>query len=224
MCRPASFIVTKDAVLWSKTSDRHEDILQEFGIKDIALPPAFVRVELVPNDGLLWTDPDGWTFNIDQDSFPKWWSAGKAEKKVRSVALRWQAEKVVKPGEESTREKEYVYGTVQKVLSGGTVQKVLSGGTVQKVLGGGTVQEVLSGTVQEVWGGGTVQKVLSGGTVQKVLGGGTVQEVLSGTVQEVWGGTVQFYTKPDLSILQDPNAVLIDRSGEKVLCYVGKQA
>ena len=180
MCRPASFIVTKDAVLWSKTSDRHEDILQEFGIKDIALPPAFVRVELVPNDGLLWTDPDGWTFNIDQDSFPKWWSAGKAEKKVRSVALRWQAEKVVKPGEESTREKEYVYGTVQKVLSGGTVQKV--------------------------------------------LGGGTVQEVLSGTVQEVWGGTVQFYTKPDLSILQDPNAVLIDRSGEKVLCYVGKQA
>jgi hypothetical protein len=50
--------------------------------------------------------------------------------------------------------------------------------------------------------------------VQKVWGGGIVQAV--------WGGgTVQAYTKLDRSILKGANAVLIDRSGPKVICYGG---
>jgi len=144
-------------------------------------------------------------------------------------------------------------GTVQEVWCDGTVQKVSDGGTVQKVRNGGTVQEVsYGGTVQEVWNGGTVQKVRNGGTVQEVSYGGTVQKVSysgtvqevsdGGTVQEVWnggtvqevsyggtvqkvsdGGTVIAYTKLDVSILKHKNAVLIDRSGDTVICYTGLQ-
>jgi hypothetical protein len=60
--------------------------------------------------------------------------------------------------------------------------------------------------VQEVWDGGMVQEVWDGGTVQEVL-----------------GGTVQAYTKLDPAILKSPRAVLIDRSGNVPVCYVGKE-
>ena len=93
---------------------------------------------------------------------------------------------------------------------------------MQEVRMGGTVQNVYGGTVQKVCGGGTVQKVC-GGTVQKVWMGGTVQEVCSGTVQEVCSGTVIACCKLDRSILKADTAVLIDRSGNVVKCYTGKE-
>jgi hypothetical protein len=217
MCKPASFIVTKDAVLWSKTSEGHEDIIKEFGLHaDGVRGPNICRVELVPSDGLYYTDPATWAFKTDQDILPQWWNEEDGKRRSLAAAIHWQASKIIKPGEErsvsagefilfnygtvqavcsgGTVQEVYFGGTVREVCSGGTVQAVCSGGTVQVVLGGGTVREVcFGGTVREVCSGGTVQAVCSGGTVQVVLGGGTVREVcFGGTVREVCsGGTVQ---------------------------------
>ena len=34
MCRPASMIVTKTKVFWSEKSDSHEDIVEEYKLKE----------------------------------------------------------------------------------------------------------------------------------------------------------------------------------------------
>jgi hypothetical protein len=186
MCKPAGFIVTKDAVFWSKTTDSHEDIIAEFGLHpDGARGPNICRVELIPADGLYWTDPATWEFNVDQDIRPEWFDLEEATRRVKAAALNWQAAKIIKPGE-------------------------------KRNVGAGEFILFDYGTVQEVWGGGTVQKVWGGGTVQTVGDGGTVQTVGD-------GGTVQAYTKLDPAILKSPCAVLIDRSGNVPVCYVGKE-
>ncbi|MFA5054014.1 MAG: hypothetical protein WC565_08135 [Parcubacteria group bacterium] len=151
MCQPASFIVTKDSVLWSKVTESHEDILSEFGFHmDGARGPNGARVELSPRNGLFWTDPAMWVFKIDQDAVPEWWDAADAERRVKAAALNWQATKIIKPDQrrDEIKKGEFVlfsYGTVQEIW-GGTVQEIL-GGTVQEIWGG-TVQEILGGTVQ----------------------------------------------------------------------------
>ena len=210
MCREASFVITENRVYWSRKSDSHEDIIQEFGLNHLDCdPPGFVRVELTPPGNDFRLPVSDWVFRVDQDIVPDWWNAAWAENQIRETAIDWLGCKVLLPGQviKELKDKIFaVYGTVQEVY----------GGTVQKVYGGGTVQKV--------WDGGTVQKVWDGGTVQKVYGGGTVQGVWDGgTVQEVYGGTVIAYTHLDPIILKSPNAVLIDRSGNVVRCYTGIQ-
>ena len=222
MCQPASFVVTKTAVFYGSKSESHEDIIEEHGLENLdrEINLGLVHVEITPPGGNFAAPLEQWQYQVDQDLLPEWYNAADVEDRVRAKLPKWASEKIVLANQIVEKANGHiiaVYGTVQKVLDGGTVQEVWGGGTVQEVWGGGTVQKVLDGgTVQKVWGDGTVQKVLDGGTVQKVLGGGTVQEV--------WGGgTVQSYTESiTKGILHGRNAVLIDRSGERVVCYIGE--
>jgi len=45
MCRPASFVVTKDKALWTRCTNSHELIIKEYGFDDTKREPDFV-VEL----------------------------------------------------------------------------------------------------------------------------------------------------------------------------------
>ena len=49
MCTPASFVLTKDRVFWSKKSDSHEDIIEEYKLNpDGIRGPNIVRVKISP--------------------------------------------------------------------------------------------------------------------------------------------------------------------------------
>ena len=153
MCNPASFVVTKGKVFWSKTSDSHEDIIDEFelGNLDREFSMNLVRVEITPPDNNYQLPISKWVYSTDQDILPEWYDADKCEERARIALTDWIAEKVVLSGEvveKLTTCKLFVFGTVREVWGGGTVQKVWDGGTVREVLDGGTVREV--------WGGGTV--------------------------------------------------------------------
>jgi hypothetical protein len=184
MCRPASFVVTKDSVLWSPTTESHEEIITEFGLHaDGVRGPNICRVELIPEDDLYWTDPATWSFGVDQDTLPEWWDAVDAERRVKAAALKWQAAKIIKPEQNRNviKDGEFVlfsYGTVQAIC---------------------------------------------GGTVQAICGG-TVEAIRGGTVEEIRGGTVEAYVKLDPELLKGKYTVLIDRSGDVPVCYVGKEA
>ncbi len=206
MCQPASFILTKDKVFWGTKSDAHEAIIEEHKLHaDGAKGPNIVRVEIVPKDNDFRLPLDEWVYKLDQDKKPKWYDAAECEARARLVLPDWLAAKVVLPGEKIeslSRDLIAVYGDIHYVR-GGTIQYV-EGGTIQYVRGG-TIQYVYGGTIQYVYGG----------TIQYVEGG-TIQYVEGGTIQYVYGGF-------DLSVLQGPNAILIDRSGPVPICYVGIQ-
>ncbi len=74
MCKPISGIILKDRILFSELSTSHTDILLEQKIEDTKenAERLFVRAELYPADGDMFSDINNWIFNVDQDIIPEW--------------------------------------------------------------------------------------------------------------------------------------------------------
>ena len=135
MCAPASMILTKDSVLWSKTTDSHEEIIREFGIRDaVGGVPQIVRVEITPPHGNFEAPAKDWTYKLDQDHVPAWYEAEEGERRTREALPAWIAEKIVLRSETivslSAGIKLAVYGQVGTVGGNGQVGTV-RGGTIQ---------------------------------------------------------------------------------------------
>lgn len=95
MCIPASMIVTRERVLWLRDSDSHEDVIRHYGLNDGVGRSDFARVEITPQNGNFALPLDQWTFSIDQDVLPDWWSAEWAEGEVRRELPRWIAARTI---------------------------------------------------------------------------------------------------------------------------------
>jgi len=237
MCRPASFIVTKSNIFWSKTTEGHSEIIEEFGLKekDVRGNYTLVGVEIVPPNKDYKLPLSKWQFCVDFAGFkrdlPSWWNEKKVEKRVRQALKEWRKCKIVMPNE--TRNIENgdsiiaIYGTI-KYVCGGTIEYVC-GGTIEYVCGG-TIGSVDGGTIEYV-DGGTIESV-DGGTIESV-DGGTIESVYGGTIKYVCGqlpneikgnATIIAYSSLSPEILKSTQAVLIDRSKKTVVCHVGKES
>jgi len=230
MCRPASFVVTKDRVYWSKSSDSHEDIIKENDLEEsnIRSEIQFVRVEICPPGGDFRMPLEKWRYKTDQDLLPEWYVESEEEKRVRAVLPDWLKSNVVLPDQsvaEIRKPMVAIYGTV-KSIDGGTVGYI-RGGTVESIRGG-TVKSIDGGTVGYI-DGGTVESI-DGGTV-KYINGGTVGSIHGGTVGYIRGQfpsrvtgnpTIINYGLLTPDILKSSQAVLVDRSKGTVTCFVGK--
>ena len=217
MCKPASFVITKDKVFWSKVSDSHEDIIKEFSLAaEVAGKICIVRCEITPpKEGRFDLPADEWIYKTDQEakSLPEWFDAAEVEARCRMELVYWLETKVVLQG----RIIQKLESGVSVFVCGGTVNEVC-GGTVNWV-SGGTVNAVWGGTVNAVWGG-TVNEVC-GGIVNEVCGG-IVNKVWGGTVNNVCGGTVKFYISFSCK-LTGLRAVVINRIGKKAKRHVGSE-
>jgi hypothetical protein len=101
MCRPASFVLTKDRVFWSRKTESHTEIVSEFELhEDGSRGVNVVKIELVPPDGEdLTCDLAKWEYHLDQDRVPDWYDAAKCEKRARKVLPDWHNAKVLSDGE-----------------------------------------------------------------------------------------------------------------------------
>jgi len=97
MCRPASLVVTKDRVFWSKHTESHESIIEEHRLYEMGVQgPNLVRVELVPVDNDFSKPVSEWELVTDQDILPDWWAPEHYEDEIRDVVEHeWLPEKVV---------------------------------------------------------------------------------------------------------------------------------
>ena len=132
MCRPASFIATKGKIWWSKKTDSHEEIINEFKLhQDGALGPNIVRLEIVPPNEHDFDKPlNEWVYKVDQDLIPEWYDAVKYEKSARKALKDWAKAKLILPGDKIAEFKEG-----WAILCGGTISAVW-GGTISAVRGG----------------------------------------------------------------------------------------
>ena len=95
MCKPASFVVTKECVFWSKLSDGHEDIIREFNLHDDGVGgPNIVRIEIAPPNGNLSLPLKQWIYKVDQDTLPKWYDAKTCERECRAELKKWVKQKL----------------------------------------------------------------------------------------------------------------------------------
>ena len=143
MCHPASFVLTKDRVFWSKKTDSHAEIISEFSLCEsirnespATCESCTLKVEIVPpREGAFDAPLNEWVFRVDQDITPKWFDAAADEKRARAALEDWAKSKLVRANES------------REVLSGEFVIFVMASGVVQNVWDSGVVQNLIGGCV-----------------------------------------------------------------------------
>ena len=84
MCKYASFVLTKDAIFWSKTTESHAEIIREFDLCESDSTNTrinIVKVEISP--AVSWGNLAEWVYKVDQDVFPPWYDERDCEKRTR---------------------------------------------------------------------------------------------------------------------------------------------
>jgi hypothetical protein len=178
MCNPASFVVTKDRVFWSKIHDQHrliieENKLHEFGVRG----PNIVKIEITPPiDGSNPELFDNWVYTLDQTETPDWYDAKSTEALCRAEIPKWAKFHVVKSG------RHIVDGNRSLViLSGSRVHVVLSGGMLLSYGSSAPKVDAMSGG--KLWSyGSSAPKVdaLSGGELRSYGSSAPKVDAMSG--------------------------------------------
>ena len=90
MCKLKSAIIMKDRV-FIPDYDSHTDMLKELGIKDSRknAETLFVRAELSPKNGDVFSDVDTWEFNVDQDIRPEWFVEPYEKGRMVKAVKEW---------------------------------------------------------------------------------------------------------------------------------------
>jgi hypothetical protein len=143
MCKPASFVLTKTKVFWSRHTDSHTEIIAEHGLNEDGVRGVnVVKIEISPEDGDLSSDPSTWVYKLDQDSTPDWYDAAKCEKRARVELAKWVAARVITGDIDALKEpgKYWLYSGTIKSVSGGTIESVY-GGTIKSVSGDCTISK-----------------------------------------------------------------------------------
>lgn len=71
--------------------DSHSEMLEELKITDdyIHASKVFVRAELSPADGDVFSDIDSWEFSVDQDITPEWFDEKNCAERMRNTLKEW---------------------------------------------------------------------------------------------------------------------------------------
>ena len=81
MCEYFSCIVLRNKkVLWDKNTISHEDLIEQYNLKDNKLNNRdFIRIEIIPKDILTVTkNKEDWIFKIDEEkTLPRWFIKNK---------------------------------------------------------------------------------------------------------------------------------------------------
>ena len=112
MCKPASMVLTKHKVFWSKKTDSHESIIEEFKLaQDGVRGPNVIRVEICPTAGNINEPLENWVFHVDQDLLPGWFNAKECEARTRNALIEWTAAKIIRTGSRTVTEgRVWAYG------------------------------------------------------------------------------------------------------------------
>ena len=152
MCKPASGILTKDAVFFSEIGDSHEQVIDEHKLNaDGARGPNIVRFEITPPDGNYSLPLDQWVYRVDQDVMPEWYDAARDKPRALAMLPAWAAAHIVDSGEHKC-------GAGRSLVAIGTARVVQSGGECRAH---GSAQVTQSGG--ECWAYDTAQVTLAGG-------------------------------------------------------------
>ena len=90
MCKLKSAIILKDRV-FIPDHNSHTDMLKELGIEDSRknAETLFVRAELSPKNGDVFSDVDTWEFNVDQDIRPEWFVEPYEKGRMVKAVKEW---------------------------------------------------------------------------------------------------------------------------------------
>ena len=172
MCKPASFRVLPDRVLFSRVGDSHEQILEEHLIRvtdredwdRIGVP-----VELSPPEMNFELPFERWVFALDDtinaSHLPGWWKAAAAERQCREALPEWWSYHHVEGGE-------HTCGAGRTLIVSGTGCTLTVQGGACYAYGYGHTFTLTGGECYANGGGNTI--TLQGGECRAYGGGNTI--------------------------------------------------
>ena len=170
MCKLKSGIILKDRV-YIPDHDHHTQMLDELKIKDTRenAERLFVRAELYPKDGDIFSDPVTWIYRVDQDILPDWYVAEVDEARMREAVKAWYAAHVHidKDGLTIDSGVHWIKGGKNIcICDSATVECICDSATVERICGSATVKCICdSATVERICGSATVERICGSATV-----------------------------------------------------------
>ena len=201
MCKLKSAIILKDRI-FMPDYDSHSKMLEELGITDdyFNASKVFVRAELVPENGDVFSDIDGWKFEVDQDITPEWFDEKDCAERMRKAVKEWANTHIfigqnglkISHGENifikdcedvdicdnATVKNIYGNTTVENICGNATVNNIYGNTTVENICGNATVNNICDNvTVNNICDNVTVQYIYDKATVKNICGNTTVENI-----------------------------------------------
>ena len=221
MCQLKSGIILKNRVFVPEY-DSHTKMLEELGIKDDYLNASktFVRAELSPANGDVFSDIDTWILTVDQDITPEWYDENIYKPQVVEAVKEWAKTHIhigVDGLKIATGRNRYIKDCKDvQICNNATVKHICGSATVEYICGNATVKYICdSATVENIYGSATVKNICGSATVENIYGSATVKHICgSATVKTVKGtaviiGSEYGWNKKDTLILTE-NATFKD--------------
>ena len=211
MCNPASFVLTKDAAFWSKTSDEHERIIEKFKLHaDGVRGTNIVRVEINPPDGDMSKPLSKWIYHLDQEEKPDWYDPVESEKRARIALEEWAKARLIRTGESRLVRDARVFA-----LPGSSVEALGNSSVVawenSSVMAWGNSSVM-------AWGNSSVVAWENSSVV--ALENSSVVARGNSSVTKIFGGVVRFFTMFSCTI-SGRFSVAIDMTRDAAVCHVG---
>ena len=214
MCEFKSGIILKSkCVIAEGNEDSHTTLLEKLKIDDTEINARrrFVRAELLPPDKEWWTDPATWTFYVDQDILPEWYTndPGKYEQMFREAVTTWTEKHIIIKKElEELSEGYYLLndstvkrlsGTVNVLMYDSTVDEMTDSSIVWEMRGNSTVNRMRNNSsVQEMYNKSTVKEMCDESVVLIMRDNSTVQEMYDNSVvEEMCGNSIAVNEEED---------------------------
>ena len=202
MCKLKSAIILKDRI-FMPDYDSHSKMLEELGITDdyFNASKVFVRAELVPENGDVFSDIDGWKLCVDQDITPEWFDEKDCTERMRKAVKEWanthifigQNDLKISYGEnifiKDCKNVDIRYNaTVKNICGNATVNSIYGNATVENIYGNATVESVYdNATVEYICGKATVEYICDKATAKYIYGNATVKNIYgNATVKNIY--------------------------------------
>ena len=183
MCKLKSAIILKDRI-FMPNYDSHSKMLEELKITDdyFNASKVFVRAELVPENGDVFSEIDSWEFSVDQDITPGWFDEKDCAERMRKAVKEW-ANTHIFIGQNDLKishgENIFIKDCKNvKICGNATVKYICGNATVDYISGKATVKDICDeATVENICGNATVDYISGKATVKYICGNATVENI-----------------------------------------------
>ena len=180
MCKMKSAIILKDRI-FIPDYDGHSDMLKELGIEDTEKNAAmlFVRAELSPKNGDVFTSIDEWIFKVDQDIKPDWFVESYEKERMIQAVKEWAKNRLhigVDGLEINSGENHYIKDCKNIVICGNArISDVYGSASISEVYGSARISCVCdSASISEVYGNASISRVCGNASISKAKGNAVV--------------------------------------------------
>ena len=192
MCKLKSAIILKNRI-FMPDYDSHSKMLEELKITDdyINASKVFVRAELSPENGDVFSDIDGWKLCVDQDITPEWFDEKDCTERMRKAVKEWAKTHIfvgqnglaISHGEnifikDCKNVDIYDNATVENICGNATVENICGNATVNYIYDDATVKRICgNATVNYICDNATVERIYDNATVNYIYGNATVKSI-----------------------------------------------